>query len=110
MVCKVFYRANRYEIQPVLIRSKSDIEPWILLFKFVLDMQVPQELSSWIEDVDEADIREKSDIWLLKAEVSRITHLLMQRRGDPKFSEQPNDPFPSALEDFLDSLVDTHLE
>ena len=52
------------------------LEPWISLFKTLLDMPVHEEVSSFTEDTNEIMSRNKHVIWKIKGIISQITYML----------------------------------
>ena len=59
MVCKVFYVANQLYICPML-KNEGALGPWMQFFKYVLDCPPPENLSNFVEEMDEIYARDKS--------------------------------------------------
>jgi len=54
LICKVFYTSNQLVIAPFLADVKTQaIAPWLGLFNQLLKLEVPQELSSFTENMEE---------------------------------------------------------
>lgn len=59
MLCKIFYVSNQLYICPIL-KNDGALLPWMQFFKFVLDLPLPEQLSSFVEEMDEIQARDKS--------------------------------------------------
>lgn len=59
--------------------------PWMQFFKFVLDQQLPSELSSQAENMEEIAKRDKTNEWKLRGIISKLTYRIFSKYGNPKF-------------------------
>jgi hypothetical protein len=51
LICKVFYVGNQLVIAPKLT-EKGVLDPWIVFFKTLMDMEAPAELATFVLDTD----------------------------------------------------------
>lgn len=65
-IVKIFYVSNQLEICQFL-KENNALQPWMQMFKILLDMPPPEDLESPTEDVDIIADRDKSNFWKLKA-------------------------------------------
>jgi hypothetical protein len=72
------------QVVPAL-KQAGAMTPWMTFFKKILDHPEPEAISSYIEDMDEIDTRNKHIFWKLKAIVSRITYRLFVKFARTEF-------------------------
>jgi hypothetical protein len=84
--------------------------PWMTFFKTILDYPEPESLSSFVEDMDEIDTRNKHIFWKLKAIVSRTTYRLFNKFSRTEFMPKEEKPWSQyANENYSQILLDSHL-
>lgn len=76
LLCKVFFKCNQIRISTHL-RPKSAIDPWVNLFKTILDMPLPAELASQTQDQNEIIKRDKTIFWKIKGYAAKISNRLL---------------------------------
>lgn len=98
-------------MSPFLKDNKgANLDPWILLFKTILDRQIPEALESPTEDQDEIEKRDKHIIWKTKSVASKTTYRLYSRYGNPKFADTEDEVFSQAFyEKYAVLLLESHL-
>jgi len=52
LIIKIFYASNQLFISPTFSNSPEMLAPWIQFFITVLDMPVPESLSSQVDDLE----------------------------------------------------------
>ena len=85
-IVKIFYVSNQLMLCPFL-RENNSLAPWIQMFKILLDMQLPENLESPTEDIDEIVSRDKNIRWKLKAQAARTTFRLFSKFAQTKYVE-----------------------
>ena len=50
-----------------------------------MNKELPENLSSFTEDPEEIDERDKSSLWKLKGIASQMTYRIFSKYGNPKF-------------------------
>jgi hypothetical protein len=84
--------------------------PWMSFFKKILDHPEPESISSFVEDMDEIDTRNKHIFWKLKAIVSRITYRLFNKFARTEFMpEEEREWSKFANAEYSQQLLDSHL-
>lgn len=51
LICKIYYTSNQLYLCPFMAEN-NNIDPWIQLFKTIMDRPMPAELESLTEDID----------------------------------------------------------
>ena len=92
MVCKVFYIANQLYLLPVLT-AEGQLHPWMHFFKEVLDLPLPDQLSSFVEDMDEIAARDKSIHWKIRGMIAKTTFRLFSKYGNVKYAHEDHKQF-----------------
>jgi hypothetical protein len=65
---------------------KENLEPWMLFFKTLLDRPLnPPSLETFVEDMDEIEVRDKNIRWKIKGMAAKVTYRLFSKYGNPKF-------------------------
>mmetsp|Transcript_29520 Transcript_29520/g.44887 ORF Transcript_29520/g.44887 Transcript_29520/m.44887 type:complete len:666 (+) Transcript_29520:641-2638(+) len=82
LICKVFYTSNHMQMAPYLMEGEN-IQPWILFFKTILDMECPADLSSATSASIEVQRRDKTIFWKIKGLTAKITYRIFVKYGDP---------------------------
>jgi hypothetical protein len=80
-ICKVFFTSNQLKYTYVLRKQKETIRPWMAFFKYILELQVPNDLESYTDLPPTIQKRDKSTVWKLKFEAARIVHHLFNKYG-----------------------------
>ena len=70
--------------------GENALDPWIQFFKTLLDMDVPGELASFTEDIDEIERRNKTIFWRIKGIAAKTSFSMFLNYGNPEKVE--NDP------------------
>ena len=65
-IVKIFYVSNQLVLCEFL-RENNALQPWMQMFKILLDMPASEDLESPTEDIDSIAARDKSTFWKLKA-------------------------------------------
>jgi hypothetical protein len=86
LVCKVFYVGNQLQISPYLMEG-DNLDPWILFFKTILDMECPIDLRTPTDDQDEIQRRDKSIFWKIKGITAKTTYRIFVKYGNPALVE-----------------------
>ena len=86
LVCKVFYVGNQLQISPYLMEG-DNLDPWVMFFKTILDMECPADLSVNTDDQDEICRRDKSIFWKIKGITAKITYRIFVKYGNPSLVE-----------------------
>jgi hypothetical protein len=86
LVCKVFYVGNQLQMCPYLMEG-DNLDPWVMFFKTILDMECPMELCSPTDNVDEIQRRDKSIFWKIKGITAKITYRIFVKYGNPSMVE-----------------------
>jgi hypothetical protein len=92
LICKIFYISNQLEISPYLTK-KNNLDSWILFFKTLLDRSVPEELESFVEDMNIMEGRDKNIIWKTKGIAAKASYRLFERYGHPKYVDERLEAF-----------------
>jgi hypothetical protein len=87
LVSKIFYVANHLSLCAWLTEG-SNIEPWLLFFKSLLDRPLPPQLESLEEEMSAIEQRERHILWRTKGLAARITHRIFQKYGNPAHVEE----------------------
>ena len=67
LIAKIFYLSNQLYISPYLANNGgANLDPWIMLFKTMMDRPLPAELDSPNDDMDEIERRDKHICWKTK--------------------------------------------
>lgn len=82
LIFKIFYKSNQLSLCPFLMEANNS-DPWISMIKSILDMPMPNDLTSYTEDMDEIARRNKSIFWKIKDIASRITYRMFLKYGNP---------------------------
>ena len=95
------------------LRENNSLAPWIQMFKILLDMELPENLESPTEDIDEIVSRDKNIRWKLKAQAARTTFRLFSKFAQTKYVE--NDETELAWHtyfqtSFAEMLCESHLQ
>ena len=80
LICKIFYMVNNMNLVSSL-KNLAALKPWIYFFKSILDMEVPQEIGSYVQDMDTIEERDKEILWKLKAKAGLILYHLVSGYG-----------------------------
>lgn len=64
------------------------IDPWLEFFKNILDMPIPENLTSSTEDRENIIARNKHVHWKIKGMAAKITYRMFAKYGDPEIVEQ----------------------
>lgn len=86
LICKVFYVSNQMQMCPYLMEV-DHLDPWILFFKTILDMECPPALESSTDQTEEIQRRDKSIFWKIKGITAKITYRIFVKYGDPVIVE-----------------------
>lgn len=86
LICKVFYVSNQMQMCPYLMEG-NNLDPWIMFFKTILDMETPPELAGPTELTEEIRRRDKHIFWKIKGITSKITYRVFVKYGDPVIVE-----------------------
>ena len=86
LICKVFYVSNQMQMCPYLMEV-DHLDPWILFFKTILDMECPPALEISTEDTEEIHRRNKTIFWKIKGITAKITYRIFVKYGDPVIVE-----------------------
>lgn len=62
--------------------KENNMDAWIEIFMTILNMPVPENLSSYTEVTDEITRRDKHIIWKIKETTSKIVYKLFVKYGD----------------------------
>jgi hypothetical protein len=87
MICKVFYVSNQMKMSPYLMQA-NNLDPWIMFFKTILDMECPESLKTPTESTVEIQARDKSIFWKIKGITAKITYRVFVKYGDPIIVEE----------------------
>jgi len=82
----VFYVGNQLQISPYLMEG-DNLDPWVMFFKTILDMECPADLSVNTDDQDEICRRDKSIFWKIKGITAKITYRIFVKYGNPSLVE-----------------------
>ena len=52
LICKIFYTSNQLYLCPFMAEG-NNVDPWIQLFKTIIDKPLPAELESYTDDLDD---------------------------------------------------------
>ena len=63
------------------------MDPWIQFFKTIMDFPVPEELTKLPKNTAEIEMRDKSLIWKIKAEVAKISYRMFTKYADPEHDQ-----------------------
>mgnify|MGYP006161020033 CR=1 FL=1 len=66
LICKVFYVSNQLQMCPFLMEQGA-LDPWMGLFRTILDMPCPDDLIKPTEETQEIVARDKSIYWKIKS-------------------------------------------
>lgn len=89
----------------------NNIDPWMQLFKTIMDRPMPAELETPIEDVDTIEEREKNILWRLKGISFKITYRLFSKFGNPTYVDEKFADFSQRFkETFAIPLLESHLQ
>ena len=86
LVCKVFYVSNQLQVCPYLMED-DNLDPWMMLFKTILDMNCPQELVSPTTITQEIIAKDKHIIWKIKGIAAKITYRIFIKYSNPTIVE-----------------------
>jgi hypothetical protein len=67
--------------------EENALDPWILFFKTILDMPIPDNLRSVTNDTEEIIARDKSIFWKIKGITSKLTYRIQIKYGNPTIVE-----------------------
>ena len=83
----------------------------MMFFKFILDMKVPEDLESFTDMPLTIEKRDKSTLWRLKFEASRICHHLFNKYGMVDYVNDDEMSFHKQLMDeFFEPLLDSFIK
>ena len=93
--------------------EKDVLNPWFALFKDILDMPCPPDLSTPTEETDEINRRDKSIFWKIKSLTAKITYRAFVKYSKPTHVEQK--PHITAFakqfkENYSIGLLESHLQ
>jgi len=86
LICKVFYVSNQLQMCPFLMEQGA-LDPWMGLFRTILDMPCPDDLIKPTEETQEIVARDKSIYWKIKSIVAKITYRTFVKYSKPAFVE-----------------------
>ena len=111
LIAKIFYLSNQLYISPYLANNGgANLDPWIMLFKTMMDRPLPAELDSATDDMDEIERRDKHICWKTKGIVGQTTYRLFSKYGNPKFSDERFEEFSKAFRSkYAIPLLESHL-
>lgn len=90
MIVKIFYRANQLEVTHFMVRN-NNLEPWMMFFKQLYDLKIPDTLEIKTEDSNEIALREKNVYWKIKAQISRMVYRMYLKYGKEKMKGEASD-------------------
>lgn len=110
-IAKIFYLANQLYICPFLAENAgANLEPWIGFFKNLMDRQLPSELDSPVEDMDEIERRDKHICWKTKGVAAQTTYRMFSKYGNPKHADEKHEDFSKGFKErFAIPLLESHL-
>ena len=112
LICKIFYVSNQLQMTRYLL-NKLNIEPWILLFKTILNMDAKPEHSLPTTNTLEVESRNKLIFWKIKGKVAKCTYRMFIKYGNPKIVEEKEEiiEFANAFwEKYSILLLECHLK
>ncbi|CDW76775.1 UNKNOWN [Stylonychia lemnae] len=110
LICKIFYTSNQLYLCPFMAEG-SNIDPWIQLFKTLMDRPLPAELESPTEELEVIEEREKNLQWKLKGIAAKTTYRLFSKFGNPKYVDEKFGDFSKKFkETFAIPLLESHLQ
>lgn len=87
-----------------------NLDPWIQFMKTLMDRPVPDNLESFIEDMDEIEKRDNHIIWKIKGIAAKTTYRIFSKYGNHKYVEEDKIPFSKRFQaDFAIPLLESHL-
>jgi hypothetical protein len=87
-----------------------NLDPWIQFFKTLLDRPIPDNLESFVEDMDEIERRDNHIIWKIKGIAAKTTYRILSKYGNPKFVDEQFESFSKRFNnDFAVPLLESHL-
>lgn len=110
LICKIFYTANQLYLCPFMAEG-NNIDPWMQLFKTIMDKPVPPQLESPVDDTETIEEREKSYIWKIKGMAHKITYRLFSKFGNPSYVDEKFANFSQRFkETFAIPMLESHLQ
>jgi hypothetical protein len=65
----------------------DNLDPWVMFFKTILDMECPPDLNTPTDDQNEIQRRDKSIFWKIKGITGKITYRIFVKYGNPSLVE-----------------------
>lgn len=89
----------------------NNIDPWIQFYKTLLDKPTPNELESFVEDMDTIEERDRSLHWKIKGIAAKTTYRLFSKFGNPTYVDEDFTEFSKRIkETFAVPLLESHLQ
>lgn len=79
-IVKIFYVSNQLQVLDQL-QKESAMEPWIQFFKAIMEMEAPEHLKSFTEDMETIGERDSHIFWKIKAVAARYIYRLFYKYG-----------------------------
>lgn len=86
LVCKVFYVSNQLQVCPYLMQD-DNLDPWMGLFKTILDMPCPAELCAHTTVTEQLQEKDKHVFWKIKGIAAKITYRIFIKYSNPVIVE-----------------------
>jgi hypothetical protein len=110
LILKIFYLANQLQVVPYL-KLENNIAPWLSFNKQIMDMPVPEELSSFTEDLDEVDRRDKHVFWKIKQAAARMIYRMCSKYVRTDMVEKDDKAFSENIaKTFSEQLLESNLK
>ena len=59
----------------------DNLDPWIMFYKTIMDMQCPEDLCAPVTETSEIVARDKSIFWKIKGITAKITYRIFVKYG-----------------------------
>jgi hypothetical protein len=106
----VFYVGNQLVIAPFLT-AEGALDPWLTFFKTLMDMPLSTELTSFIEDTDLIQARDKCIHWKIKGVAAKITYRLFSKYGNPIYAQDGHKKFSKHFQaTYAEPMLESHLQ
>lgn len=77
----------------------------------MLDQPLPDNLSTFTEEMDEISARDKSIEWKLRGVISKVTYRLFSKYGNSKYAHEDDKEFSKQFNaNFAEPLLESHLQ
>jgi len=93
------------------LKEGKNIAPWLLFNKQIMDMPVPESLSSFTEDLEEVERRDKHIYWKIKQAAARMVYRMSSKYIRTEQVAKEDTSFSATIvSDFSTQLLESNLK